>query len=320
MLENVVEFKLPKHKPRIVQKDAPPDQRKFCVIPFRAVADKNLTDGGIRVLAALCSYCNKAGITWVSQQKLAEDLKVSRQGITNQLAQLRSLGYVEIMSKAIRGIKPSTIRVIFDPSIDADTAIAITSTDEDTRPPEMKRKQDEAMHEVDQDGLKRIASLVSKSTKTITQQPKERTMSKPGESPTVVKMKQEIAKAQAKKATRKTTKPADNHASEGTKDAQEIGNLGFTQRHPTVSSRDIEECPRTHQGTIDTIGFNKVTIVLGNEIKKLKEEKLSTEQIVEDFELLMGLYAAEGITPTPGALADAILQLHRDTKQSRGLL
>ena len=37
--ENIIPFQLPK-RPRVREKDAPPDQRKVCVLPFRAVADK----------------------------------------------------------------------------------------------------------------------------------------------------------------------------------------------------------------------------------------------------------------------------------------
>jgi len=109
-----VNFTLPK-KPRIYKKDAPPDQRKIAVMPLKALTDQTLTDGSIRILGVLCSYCNRAGLTWVSQKRLSEDMKTSRQNITNQLAKLRDAGYVEIVRKGFRGERCNTLRVIFDP-------------------------------------------------------------------------------------------------------------------------------------------------------------------------------------------------------------
>jgi hypothetical protein len=136
---NVVEFQLPKRKPKIVEKAAPPDQRSVAVLPIRALVDKQLTDGTFRVLALLCSYCNRAGLTWVSQARLGEDMKVSRQAITKHIGKLVTAGYVEVSKKAWRGEKPNTLRVIFDPSIKTEDAVAITSSIEDTRSPEMVR-------------------------------------------------------------------------------------------------------------------------------------------------------------------------------------
>ena len=143
-LSNVVEFQLPKRKPKIVEKAAPPDQRSVAVLPIRALVDKQLTDGTFRVLALLCSYCNRAGLTWVSQARLADDMKVSRQAITKHIGKLVTAGYVEVSKKAWRGEKPNTLRVIFDPSIKTEDAVAITSSIEDTRPPEMIRADKKA--------------------------------------------------------------------------------------------------------------------------------------------------------------------------------
>ena len=52
VLDNIVPFALPK-KPRIKEKDAPPDQRKVCIMPIRALTDPKLTDGAVRILALL---------------------------------------------------------------------------------------------------------------------------------------------------------------------------------------------------------------------------------------------------------------------------
>jgi predicted transcriptional regulator len=139
---NVVDFKLPK-RPKVVEKEAPPDKRSVAVLPIRALTDKQLTDGTFRALALLCSYCNRAGITWVSQKRLADDMKVSRQAITKHLTKLKAAGYVEVTRKGFRGERANTLRVVFDPSMTAQDAIAITSSIEDTRPPEQAKREEE---------------------------------------------------------------------------------------------------------------------------------------------------------------------------------
>ena len=140
---NVVDFKLPKRKPKVIEKEAPPDKRTVAVLPIRAINDKGITDACFRTLAALCSYCNRAGITWVSQKRLAEDMKVSRQAITKQLTKLKAAGYVEITRKGFRGERSNTLRVIFDSTLSAQDAIAVTSGIEDTRPPEQIKREEE---------------------------------------------------------------------------------------------------------------------------------------------------------------------------------
>jgi len=134
---NVVEFKLPKRKPKVIEKEAPPDQRAVAVLPIRALVDKQLTDGSFRILGLLCSYCNRAGLTWVSQARLAQDMGCSRQAITKHMGKLRSLGYVEIHKKGFKAERANTLRVIFDASVSAEDAVAITSSLEDTRTPQM---------------------------------------------------------------------------------------------------------------------------------------------------------------------------------------
>ena len=195
-----IAFALPK-KPRIKEKDAPPDQRKVCVLPIRAMTDERLTDGAFRVLAMVCSYCNRAGITWVSQKRLAEEMHVSRQAITNQIASLREHGYIEIIRKGFRGERSNTLRVVFDSTITAEDAIAMTSNKEDTRPPAIKEEQErQAMQDMtpDPEGQRRIAQMIAKAF----HQPnhKERTMPKTGDTRAVREVKEAMAKAKARQS------------------------------------------------------------------------------------------------------------------------
>ena len=86
----------------------------FVMLPLRAVKDNQLNSGALSVLALLCSYCNKEGITWVSQTTLAEDLNITRPAITKQISKLRALGYIETIKKGHRNVHSNTLKVIFD--------------------------------------------------------------------------------------------------------------------------------------------------------------------------------------------------------------
>ena len=86
----------------------------FVMLPLRAAKDNNLTDGALRILMLICSYCDKDGITWVSQKTLAQEMNVSRQAITKQIMQLRNLGYLQTIKKGFRNSHSNTIQVLFD--------------------------------------------------------------------------------------------------------------------------------------------------------------------------------------------------------------
>ena len=86
----------------------------FVMLPVRAAKDKQLSSGALTVLVLLCSYCNKDGITWVSQNTLAEDLDITRPAITKQISKLRSLGYIQTIKKGHRNVHSNTLKVIFD--------------------------------------------------------------------------------------------------------------------------------------------------------------------------------------------------------------
>lgn len=111
-----MDYKLPK-PPKIKEKVMQPDQRKFCVVPLRAVVAKDLTLTGLKVLCLLASYCNKAGFTYVSQGRLANDLGVNQSAINRQIKQLESKGYIKQFSGYSTNIKGKTKRIIYDEDI-----------------------------------------------------------------------------------------------------------------------------------------------------------------------------------------------------------
>jgi hypothetical protein len=147
----VIEFKLPKRRPKIVEKVAPPDQRKFAVVPMRAATDVELHGFSVKVLVLLCSYANRAGITWVGQQRIADHLQAPKQQVARAMKQLRDRGHVEVVSKGFRGEKANTVRIVYDPQIKTEDAISIASSKEDSRPPEMVRKEARAMTQQGED-------------------------------------------------------------------------------------------------------------------------------------------------------------------------
>ena len=111
-----MKYKLPK-PPKIKEKVMQPDQRKFCVVPLRAVLAKDLTLTGLKVLCLLASYCNKAGFTYVSQARLANDLGINQSAINRQIKQLESKGYIKQFSGYSTQVKGKTKRIIYDEDI-----------------------------------------------------------------------------------------------------------------------------------------------------------------------------------------------------------
>ena len=111
-----------------VREQAKQDPRKFVVLPIRAITDKNVTRQAFRVLAAVCSYANRNGFTWVAQDTLAADLGITQQSLSQQIVVLKQQGYLEETAKAYWGKGPtarsSTMRVIFDPTLSTEDVIA----------------------------------------------------------------------------------------------------------------------------------------------------------------------------------------------------
>lgn len=288
-------FVLPK-KPKVKEQEAPPDQRKFAVIPIRACTDPQLTLGMMRSLQLICSYMNRSGITWVSQKKLSEDLKVSQQAISKHLVKLVKAGYLEVLRKAYPGERSTTWRVIFDPSIKAEDAVAITSALEDTRPPYMKEQQAREAEQPDPQGQRRIAELVAKALRQPTK--KEPTMAQPGQSRYVKKMKEEIEQHKAKRSA---------------KAAQAQPPEVVQQSEPQIQPPEVVRST-TSRGCAEHI-FNikkeylKDSVLNNQNRAELREAGLTDQQIDDNLAHLLDAYQAEGMTPAPDRLVGEILQL-----------
>ena len=310
--ENIVAFQLPK-RPKVREKDAPPDQRKVCVLPFRAVFDQNLTHGALQVLAAVCAYCNRAGITWVSQTRLAKELGISQQAVAKQFKQLRDNGYLETIRKGFKGERTDTLRVIFDPSIKAEDAIAITSAIEDTRPPVIKEEQ--MKEEVDRQGQQRIAQMLAQAMNRRSQ-PKEKSMPKQTDTMAVRAVKEANAKAKAKR----TKEPANHNPEVVNADAPQVVNEpvdksvhsqppGCAIHNPQV----VENTKRTPKRE----GIDKVYLKTIGVLHNLSAEQraevaaagVTDTEASQALQLLLDAYRAEGITHNPDRLAAEVISL-----------
>lgn len=318
-------FQLPK-KPRIKEREMEPDQRKVAVLPIRAISDKTLTDGMFRTLAILCSYCNRAGLTWVGQIRLAKDMGVSQQAIGKQLLKLQKAGYVEVVRKSFRAERATTLRVIFDPSVSAEDAIAMTSNKEDTRPPAIREEQErQAAQQIDREGQARIAKLISQALKQPTK-PKGYAMPAKGETRAVREVKEAMQKAQSKR-TKAVDNKVDNSPPFTTPEVVHEEPLhSQPESAPFTTSFTTSEVVRTPEEHIERIdikvkGKDKVKdkhSVLHNldvaDFDFLIDSKMTPEQIEEYASTLLPLFAAEGLNPSSKVLADSILQMRRDLR------
>lgn len=300
----VIQFDLPK-RPKIELKQAPPDRRTVAVVPIRAVFDKQLTHGGLQALAALCSYCNKAGVTWVSQLRLASELGISQQALAKQYRQLRELGYLEVMRRGYKGQRTDTLRVIFDPSITGEDAITMTNgPKEDTRPPAIRAEQEKAARQAeeqpDADGQRRIAQLVRDALAgSRVNKPKEYIMPKQ-ETRLVREMKAQIKKPAVKKTVDKV----------GTS-SKESNNLGVV----SASSYTTLEMQYNNLEVVhNTKNIDTYRQLSTTELNKLKENGMTDSEIGQAQETLEELFKAEGLTPSARVMAESILQLHLDAK------
>ena len=149
--------------------------RQFVISPIRALTDKRLTPYAHQILCLVCSYCNKQGITWVSQKSLSEDMGVSRQAITKQITNLRNLGYIEIIKKGFRSTHSNTLKVIFD---ETQLVVDQLEVDED---------------QIDVEAQKNVIQMINKAFNKQPQLDTQRS-SKRTESPTVKAMKEAIQK------------------------------------------------------------------------------------------------------------------------------
>tara|TARA_R110000744_G_scaffold102205_3_gene196642 strand:+ start:5773 stop:6462 length:690 start_codon:yes stop_codon:yes gene_type:complete len=113
--------------PRIKKQTKAPDQRKFSVVPLDAVNRPGITFASLKVLIVLSSYCNKAGSSYVSLDRIGQDLGISRQAVGQSMKRLTRAGLVKEYNNHYKNLKGSTRRIIYDPKISDQDVQAISN-------------------------------------------------------------------------------------------------------------------------------------------------------------------------------------------------
>jgi DNA-binding IscR family transcriptional regulator len=120
-----VSISLPK-KPRIRQKEQQPDLRHFAVVPFRAITDRSITEMQLRVLLMLCAYSNRAGLTWVGLQRIADHFGISLNRAAVHTRALIKAGYVKVIYYGFKGERAHTRQVIYKSDLTLADIVGIT--------------------------------------------------------------------------------------------------------------------------------------------------------------------------------------------------
>ena len=99
------------------------DLRAFAVVPIRAIKDARMTPKTLRVLIAYCSYCDHMGRTFVSQERVGQDIGSSRSAVSNHVRKLRDYGYMVYAKPLWRGQRSTSNRIVFDPQVKLEDTI-----------------------------------------------------------------------------------------------------------------------------------------------------------------------------------------------------
>jgi biotin operon repressor len=97
-----------------IKQQKPVDRRAYTIVPIRVVKDKRIRVAAYRVLLAICSYANRAGLCWPSHINLGKDLGVSRQAVSRQLKKLIDYGYLVKVKQFQMKRTAQIYRVIYD--------------------------------------------------------------------------------------------------------------------------------------------------------------------------------------------------------------
>lgn len=270
--DNIVPFDIPKRKPKVIQKEEVPYQKSYCILPWRAVADRRLHEGTLRVLAAIASYSNRAGITWVGQTTIGKHLGITKQAVSKQYKLLIKLGYIEVMSKGWRGERANTTRIIFDESVSAEDSIAVTSSVEDTRPPYLVKKEMNEMTKAKaQAEFKKAMSQLTGKGKSVLSidtvvKPTDSILTK--EMKEKIKAKQDQVKASSKR-NKDVVKPVDNP----------VDNHVVKSLHSQPHSQPLGVDQLSKEGNGNKLVVNNNKELINKNIKIFKELVWSTYKI-----------------------------------------
>jgi hypothetical protein len=105
------------------------DGRKFCVVPLRAFREKKLSLSQLRILGLYASYCNNAGMSFVSCTALGRDYGCSKSYMALMLQKIEKVGYITRVKKhGVPGIRGCVRRMVYDVTINTEDAIGISQS------------------------------------------------------------------------------------------------------------------------------------------------------------------------------------------------
>jgi len=143
-LPPIPEWTVPKqHK---IQRQEQTDRREIFVGVFRAISDNRLTGGEFRVLMAICSFANKAGMAWPGQDRISQMVDMTRPNVNRAVQKLIELNYLRVVSRGNSVAARATCYQVLrrEDAPEPRDAIAIASdrdNDEDLTPPHLKREE-----------------------------------------------------------------------------------------------------------------------------------------------------------------------------------
>jgi len=111
----------------VIERAEREDARKFCVVPLRAFREKRLSLSQLRILGIYASYCNNAGMSFVSCTALGRDYGCSKSYMALMLQKIEKVGYiVRVKKQGVPGIRGCVRRMVYDVSIKTEDAIGIS--------------------------------------------------------------------------------------------------------------------------------------------------------------------------------------------------
>lgn len=131
-------FELPEQP--TIEQHRPQDLRKYSIVPIRACNDRRIRPAAMRVLLAVCSYANRAGLCWPSHENVGKMLGVSRQAAGRQVRILMELGYLHKIKNHSYGRTAQILRVVYDENL-ADRTLLNSVPFEDLPPEHQAHRQ-----------------------------------------------------------------------------------------------------------------------------------------------------------------------------------
>jgi hypothetical protein len=104
------------------------DHRRYIVIPYSALTNKKVSNPAFRTLAAFCSYADKAGLTRVSQRRVAQDLKLHTRSVSRHVGELKASKLLKVLSHSYTvGLAGKALQIVFVEGLKANEAQAIAN-------------------------------------------------------------------------------------------------------------------------------------------------------------------------------------------------